>query len=453
MGLGTSFMLMSNSFRRFGLQKNNLVLKFLVATLFVGSVGFVYGLSVAVWHIFPYSEIANTYKALDRYLAGFDKSNALQLSDPNGANSPEITVSRDDKGSRAVDLSFLEGRVYGSSLLLPGSISTVGEASLNNFNMKWGRIESPEMYHVGASSFSDNKVWFINQKDTSLLERLGLLDLVGAAGGIKSHFSIQGVEFAYIAYIDGDCASARIYNLESFDIALQMPCIPSGAPVDLGGVGGGWVAINNDEILFSTGAPTMSHVDSQINRVAQDTKNWWGKSLNLKYVDGLLEVSVFTVGHRNIQGMAIVDDLIYSVEHGPRGGDELNVLKMGVNYGWPMHSFGSEYDLSQINKDLKNPKRITGPLYSFVPSIGISDVGACPESYAKYYAPNLCTAVSSLIGNSIYFIVHDGSKVFFTEVINLGSRIRKFKFIGDKLIAITDFEGAIVGKLSLLKEK
>ena len=122
MGLCISFMLMSNSFRGSGLQKNNLVLKFLVATLFVGSLGFVYGLSVAVWHIFPYSEIANTYKALDRYLAGFDKSNALQLSDPNGANLPETTVSRDDKGRSAVDLSFVEGRVYGSSLLLPSSI-------------------------------------------------------------------------------------------------------------------------------------------------------------------------------------------------------------------------------------------------------------------------------------------------------------------------------------------
>ena len=54
---------------------------------------------------------------------------------------------------------------------------------------------------------------------------------------------------------------------------------------------------------------------------------------------------IWTLGHRNVQGMAInpVDGTLWASEHGPQGGDELNVIERGRNYGWPVITFGCEY--------------------------------------------------------------------------------------------------------------
>jgi hypothetical protein len=107
--------------------------------------------------------------------------------------------------------------------------------------------------------------------------------------------------------------------------------------------------------------------------------------------------------------------------------------------------------LEEINKDFTIPLGGQSPLFSFVPSIGISSVGDCFELYANYYSPNHCVAVSSMIGNSIFLVVHDGIKVLFYEVIDFGSRIRKFTVEENYLIAVTDFEGLIVGRLDKLE--
>ena len=53
--------------------------------------------------------------------------------------------------------------------------------------------------------------------------------------------------------------------------------------------------------------------------------------------------SVYTKGHRNPQGLYIGTDKIWSTEHGPEGGDELNVLEYSEDYGWPLSSFGTDY--------------------------------------------------------------------------------------------------------------
>jgi len=135
------------------------------------------------------------------------------------------------------------------------------------------------------------------------------------------------------------------------------------------------------------------------------------------------------------------------VEHGPRGGDEINEIIEGKNYGWPNQSFGSEYDLRQINKSIKKIKNYKQPLYSFVPSIGISYINECPNNYANYYKPFNCLAVSSMRAGAIFFVVFDENKVLFNERLDFGSRIRKFIVVENDIIAITDYKGIIYGSL------
>ncbi len=85
---------------------------------------------------------------------------------------------------------------------------------------------------------------------------------------------------------------------------------------------------------------------------------------------------IFTYGNRNPQGLALHPDSgkVWEVEHGPRGGDELNILKAGANYGWPLVTYGTNYDGSIIT----NTRHLDGmedALRTWVPSISPS--GLC----------------------------------------------------------------------------
>jgi glucose/arabinose dehydrogenase len=82
---------------------------------------------------------------------------------------------------------------------------------------------------------------------------------------------------------------------------------------------------------------------------------------------------VYTYGHRNVQGVALhpYTGEIWIAEHGPMGGDEVNILKPGANYGWPKVTFGLDYSGAVISDKTSAPG-IEGPLLQWTPSIAPS---------------------------------------------------------------------------------
>ncbi len=82
--------------------------------------------------------------------------------------------------------------------------------------------------------------------------------------------------------------------------------------------------------------------------------------------------AIYSYGHRNPQGMAIhPDGTIWVHEHGPRGGDEINPIKKGVNYGWPVITYGINYSGTSIT-DITKKEGMEQPLYYWTPSIAPS---------------------------------------------------------------------------------
>ena len=83
--------------------------------------------------------------------------------------------------------------------------------------------------------------------------------------------------------------------------------------------------------------------------------------------------ALFTFGNRNPQGMAKNPDTgqIWIHEHGPKGGDEINILKKGANYGWPLVTYGIDYDGKTISTETEKPG-IENPIYYWLPSIAPS---------------------------------------------------------------------------------
>ena len=85
------------------------------------------------------------------------------------------------------------------------------------------------------------------------------------------------------------------------------------------------------------------------------------------------KTAIYSFGHRNLQGMTVHPETgeIWEHEHGPRGGDEVNVIEPGKNYGWPVITYGINYDGTQITQEVAK-EGMEQPLHYWVPSIAPS---------------------------------------------------------------------------------
>lgn len=80
---------------------------------------------------------------------------------------------------------------------------------------------------------------------------------------------------------------------------------------------------------------------------------------------------VHSLGHRNPQGLVVVDNTVYAHEHGPDGGDEINIIQPGQNYGWPVVTNGDDYSGARISPFRDYPG-MQAPLYDWTPSVAPS---------------------------------------------------------------------------------
>jgi len=85
---------------------------------------------------------------------------------------------------------------------------------------------------------------------------------------------------------------------------------------------------------------------------------------------------IYSYGHRNPQGLFYdkVTKNLWSIEHGPRGGDEINLILKGANYGWPIASYGKEYWNPLYVGEVREKEGITNPIVVYVPSIAPSSL-------------------------------------------------------------------------------
>lgn len=117
-------------------------------------------------------------------------------------------------------------------------------------------------------------------------------------------------------------------------------------------------------------------------QLAQDVTTHLGKVLRIDPLGGAApgnpsiegaQPEIWSYGHRNIQSAALgPDGAVWTVEHGPRGGDELNRPEAGLNYGWPVVTYGEEYSGSPIGQGITAENEFEQPLYYWDPVIAPS---------------------------------------------------------------------------------
>ena len=164
---------------------------------------------------------------------------------------------------------------------------------------------------------------------------------------------------------------------------------------------------------------------------AQDTNNTHGKIVRINtdgsipednpFTDGAAP-EVYSYGHRNVQGLFVDPDTgtVYAHEHGPKGGDEFNIIEAGKNYGWPVITYGINYDGSIITDETER-EGMEQPVEKWVPSIA-------PSGLVKYTG----TAYEGWQGD--YFVGGMNGPA------------------GQKLVRLDMENGAYVGKEDLLED-
>jgi glucose/arabinose dehydrogenase len=187
--------------------------------------------------------------------------------------------------------------------------------------------------------------------------------------------------FTYVKPINGNGATtlARAKIIKKKLVEWQ-DLLVSDSVTDTDRHFGSRIAFSDKHVFFSIG-------DRGIRPNSQDLKTHSGSIIRLN-MDGTVPEDnpfiknnnghgeIFSYGHRNPQGLFWDNnhEKLWSIEHGPRGGDEINLIKSGGNYGWPVISYGKEYWSPFAVGEGTSKKGMEQPVKHYVPSIAPSSL-------------------------------------------------------------------------------
>jgi len=145
--------------------------------------------------------------------------------------------------------------------------------------------------------------------------------------------------------------------------------------------------------------------------------------------------AVYSLGHRNVQGLAYdaAHQRLYANDHGAKGGDEINLIRPGVNHGWPLVTHGVDYIGARITPYTELPG-MEPPLLHWTPSIAPSALAVAGGDRFPQWKGDLLSA--ALVGKGVYRVRLEGRRVVSQEKLfgELDARIRDLKFGLDGLL-------------------
>lgn len=253
------------------------------------------------------------------------------------------------------------------------------------------------------------------------------------------------------------CATLRVSKLSSLSDKLLSgptdtnwmtifetePCLELNDELDaLGGdftflqAGGRLASISENEIILTVGDHYQDGLAGP--DLPQDPASHIGKTVLIDVESG--SSRIYSLGHRNAQGLYVDQEgTIWSTEHGPQGGDELNIIVDGANYGWPKVSYGMQYPtLSWPAPHWGNHDAFSLPLYAWIPSVATCNVIRL-EGSSKFPQWTGDLIVGTLRARAIFRLRVRANRVVLTEQIEIGNRIRDLDQANDgSLVLLTD---------------
>ena len=317
---------------------------------------------------------------------------------------------------------------YEDKLFLLSSVGIIGYSDINLNILNFKQIENNIDNFINKDQFLKGIAYSV--RDLKIFDGKVYVSLIKEIRNncwntsiIYSELNYDKLDFKKL-FIPNECINAP--EIEGFNA---------------GSSGGRIVKLNKDFIAFSTG-------EFLARDVAQIEDSIFGKILKINILTGKHEI--ISLGHRNPQGLFFdeTNEYLVSSEHGPKGGDELNLIYLNSikkpNYGWPIASYGEHYDglKNKINYKkypLLKPHKKYGfvePLKYFTPSIAPSEIIRLNNN--KY-------VLSSLKGKQLFiFNLNNNNKLINLESFEIGERIRDLAY-GNNLIFLFLEDTASIG--------
>lgn len=277
------------------------------------------------------------------------------------------------------------------------------------------------------------------------------------------------IYFSFLRESKNECYTISIlkaeinYNFLDFkNFFFEKDCVQTN--VKSSGFGNGWgllhsggrMVIYNDgnekkeKMLLTTG-------ELQNRTLAQDQSSIFGKILSIDIKSKNFEI--YSSGFRNSQGLLFNKEknVIISTEHGPLGGDEINIIKKNHNYGWPISSYGEHYPSSydfispaELNKiaplnTSHNEFGFEEPVHYFISAIAPSEIIEINKNFIN--SNDNLYFLTSLKSGSVFILKFNKnfSKIIFLEQIKINERIRDiiYDFKNNKYLMIFENSGSL----------
>ncbi len=205
--------------------------------------------------------------------------------------------------------------------------------------------------------------------------------------------------------------------------------------------GGALLATERGTILFGVGDLGKDGVDDRVPALTQADDSDFGRIFEFDPLTN--ETKRIAMGLRNPQVLVRDGDNLWATDQGPMGGDELNLIQAGANYGWPEVTFGVNYtDLRDDYREWPPQQSTLGhhpdhskPAFTWVPSISPSSISLVRGVHPRW-ENNLL--VTGLTGHALSRLIVDGDRVIGEERIPFGHRLRSVLAAHGRIYVLTD---------------
>jgi glucose/arabinose dehydrogenase len=366
------------------------------------------------------------------YLILISLITSLLTSTANASQTPNLQIRVDDVKTSTTSGGNMRGAglaVLSNDELLLGGGKTGGEIFLYNLsNKKLTKLASliSANRRVNDSRFAINDIAVLSQSQSAAnllisYPRLGLQrDCVEVV--------VENVNY--------DRINQKIKRVKTW--LVTKPCVPISAVQH---TSGRFAVIDSKSAYVTIGDLGYTQISNRKKR----------GDLGSIFKVSSTSVSKFSQGHRNAQGILLYNgkDLL-AAEHGPRGGDELNLIKAGSDYGWPFVTYGQPYGPGDYVRPTKTGTHagFVEPLKYWVPSIAPTELVQLPKSGWGDWSNQL--VLGTLREQVLVFMAIDERFVVTNTVnVDIGERIRDLEVLSTgELVATTDS-----GQLLVINQK
>ncbi|WP_281542931.1 PQQ-dependent sugar dehydrogenase [Maribacter aestuarii] len=356
-----------------------------------------------------------------------------------------------------VMLNFSCGQEAENKVTTPENIPFNAELFVDNLQIPWGFVFLPD----GAMLITEKSGEIIHFKDNNKTKISNVPEVYNRGQGglldIELHPDYEKNGWIYISYASeegegkGGHTAVMRAKLDGNALINNELLYKATPNTTKGQHFGSRIIFDNDGYLyFSIGERGARDVNPQ--DITRD-----GGKIYRMYDDGRIpddnpfvnkegaKTAIYSYGHRNPQGLAKhpTTGELWDNEHGPRGGDEINIIQKGANYGWPLVTYGINYSGTPITEKTEMEGTVQ-PIYYWVPSIAPSGMAfVTTDKYADWKGSVL---VGSLAFQYLERLQMDGEKVILREKLLNKGRVRDVKEGPDGLIYVA-VEGKGIYKL------